>query len=73
MDGATKKDGPSAGPAIVTSYLSLLLNKPIPYDTGMTGEISLNGDIDKIGGVHSKLAAAKSHGLKNIFFPYTNI
>ena len=49
LEGAVPKDGPSAGISICTAYLSLILNKPIPSDIAMTGEISLNGDIRKIG------------------------
>lgn len=45
------KDGPSAGTAITTAFLSLVLDKKIPTNIGMTGEISLNGEVCKIGGL----------------------
>jgi len=51
MEGGTKKDGPSAGGAITTSFLSLIYDKKISTDIAQTGEISLNGDISKIGGL----------------------
>jgi ATP-dependent Lon protease len=49
MSGASPKDGPSAGISICTSLLSLILNKPVPADLAMTGELSLNGEVCKIG------------------------
>ncbi|KRX01904.1 Ribosomal protein S5 domain 2-type fold [Pseudocohnilembus persalinus] len=55
MQGAVAKDGPSAGTAITTAFLSLILNKSVPSHIGMTGEISLNGEVCKIGGLQSKL------------------
>lgn len=51
MQGSTPKDGPSAGTAITTALLSLILDKKIPSSLGMTGEISLNGEVCKIGGL----------------------
>jgi len=72
LEGAVKKDGPSAGVAIVTSILSLLLNKIIPRTVAMTGEISLRGDILKIGGLKEKIVGAYNDGVKKIFVPYTN-
>ena len=51
LDGAIKKDGPSAGVAITTSIISLILNKKIANYLAFTGEISLNGDVLKVGGI----------------------
>jgi Lon-like ATP-dependent protease len=71
-EGASKKDGPSAGITITTALLSLALNKAIKADVGMTGEISLNGKVLKIGGLREKVLAAKREGLKEIVVPETN-
>lgn len=71
-EGASKKDGPSAGLAIATSLLSLALNKPISQYTAMTGELSLTGKALKIGGVREKLLAAKREGIKTVIFPSEN-
>ena len=71
-DGASKKDGPSAGIAITTTLLSLALDKAIPKDVGMTGEITLNGLVLPIGGVEVKALAAKREGLKRLVFPKGN-
>jgi ATP-dependent Lon protease len=72
LEGAIKKDGPSAGVAIVSSLLSLLLNKKISETIAMTGEISLRGDILKIGGLKEKLIGAYNNGIKKVFIPYQN-
>ena len=72
LEGAVKKDGPSAGVSIVTSILSLLLNKEVPRTIAMTGEISLRGDILKVGGIKEKIVGAYNDGVKKIFIPYTN-
>ena len=72
LEGAIKKDGPSAGCSIVTSLLSLFLDKEIPQTVAMTGEISLRGDILKIGGLKEKIIGAYNDGVKKIFIPYTN-
>ena len=72
LEGAIKKDGPSAGCSIVTSLLSLFLDKEIPQTVAMTGEISLRGDILKIGGLKEKIIGAYNDGVKKIFIHYTN-
>lgn len=71
-DGATPKDGPSAGCTMVTSFLSLALSQPIPSDIAMTGEITLTGKILRIGGVKEKTIAAKRSGIKTLFIPKSN-
>lgn len=58
-EGATKKDGPSAGVTIVTALLSLALNKPIRQNVAMTGEISLMGKVLPVGGIKEKIIAVR--------------
>ena len=72
LDGAIKKDGPSAGTAITTALISLFLNKEVPRDIAMTGEMSLRGDILKIGGLKEKIIGAYNDGIKKIFIPFEN-
>lgn len=71
-EGATPKDGPSAGITIVTAILSLLKNKVIASDISMTGEMTLRGKILPIGGLKEKLIAASVNGIKQVFIPMEN-
>ncbi len=68
-EGATPKDGPSAGITMVTALLSLLLDIPILDNLGMTGELTLTGRILAVGGIKEKIVAAKRSGLKVLIFP----
>lgn len=73
LDGASKKDGPSAGLAITTALISKLLNKKVPIDTAFTGEISLSGRILRVGGIKEKLISAHNRKIKRVFIPMENL
>ena len=72
LEGAIRKDGPSAGVTIATSILSLILNKDIDRNVAMTGEISLRGDILEVGGIKEKLLAAYNAKVTKVFIPASN-
>lgn len=72
LDGALKKDGPSAGVSIATVLLSLLREVKISDTTCFTGEITLNGNIKRIGGLKEKLIAAYNSGIKTMYVPLEN-
>ena len=69
---STPKDGPSAGCAFTSAFISRILNRPIRNDVAMTGEIELTGKITKIGGLNFKLIGAKKAGVKLVFVPKEN-
>jgi ATP-dependent Lon protease len=71
-DGATPKDGPSAGAAMATAMVSVLTGIPVRSDVAMTGEITLRGEITAIGGLKEKLLAALRGGIKTVLIPEEN-
>ena len=71
-EGATPKDGPSAGVAMVTSIVSALTDIKVKNSVGMTGEITLRGRVLPIGGLKEKLLAAKRGGIKTVLIPEDN-
>ena len=72
LDYRIKKDGTSGGVALTSVMLSLLLNKEIPATTCFTGEISLHGTINKVGGIKEKVIGAYNNGFKDIYIPIDN-
>ncbi len=71
-DGATPKDGPSAGAAMTTAFVSALTGIPVRADVAMTGEITLRGEVTEIGGLKEKLLAAHRGGIKTVLIPEAN-
>ncbi|MBE6160758.1 MAG: endopeptidase La [Firmicutes bacterium] len=72
LDGAIKKDGPSAGIAITTSLIGLLINKKVNNSIALTGELSLTGEVLEVGGIKEKIIGAYNNNIKTIFIPKKN-
>jgi ATP-dependent Lon protease len=72
-DGATPKDGPSAGAAMTTAMVSAMTGIPVRADVAMTGEITLRGEVTAIGGLKEKLLAALRGGIKTVMIPEDNV
>jgi ATP-dependent Lon protease len=72
-DGATPKDGPSAGAAMTTAFVSAMTGIPVRCDVAMTGEITLRGEVTAIGGLKEKLLAALRGNIKTVLIPEDNV
>ncbi len=72
-DGSTPKDGPSAGITMTTAIASLVTGIPVPPNVAMTGEVSLEGAVNAIGGLPEKLMAAERAGVSRVFIPKENV
>jgi ATP-dependent Lon protease len=71
-EGATPKDGPSAGVTMITALMSAALNKPVRSNLAMSGEVTLTGKVLPVGGIKEKTIAARRSGVKHLIFPLTN-
>lgn len=72
-EGATPKDGPSAGTTIATTLVSLATRKTIKRPLAMTGEITLTGEVLPVGGIREKIVAARRSGIKEVILPEGNM
>ncbi len=71
-EGATPKDGPSAGVTMTSAIVSLALNKPVRHNIAMTGEITLTGKVLPVGGIKEKMIASRRLGIKEVILPEAN-
>lgn len=69
MAGSSPKDGPSAGMSVCIAILSLMKGMPIPSNIGVTGELSLNGEACRVGGIQAKLIASKAINIDTVILP----